>query len=48
MHSSSNNHYLLKTSHPSPISANLGFFGSKHFLKANQFLIKKGKDPVIW
>nr|WP_317168603.1 uracil-DNA glycosylase family protein [Blattabacterium cuenoti] len=38
-----NKHYILKTSHPSPFSANLGFFGSKHFLKTNQFLYEIGK-----
>ncbi|WP_185859191.1 uracil-DNA glycosylase [Blattabacterium cuenoti] len=42
------NHYILKTSHPSPFSAHLGFFGSRHFLKTNEFLDKKGKKPIIW
>nr|WP_317168660.1 hypothetical protein [Blattabacterium cuenoti] len=43
-----NNHYILTTSHPSPFSAHLGFFGSKHFLKTNDFLNKKGISPIIW
>nr|WP_317168091.1 hypothetical protein [Blattabacterium cuenoti] len=43
-----NKHYVLKTSHPSPFSANFGFFGSKHFLKTNQFLHKIGKKIISW
>ncbi|WP_185859782.1 uracil-DNA glycosylase [Blattabacterium cuenoti] len=43
-----NNHYILKTSHPSPISANFGFLGSRHFFKTNQFLKKIGKKPIMW
>ncbi|WP_185865907.1 uracil-DNA glycosylase [Blattabacterium cuenoti] len=42
------NHYILKTSHPSPFSAHLGFLGSKHFLKTNEFLENKGVPPIIW
>ncbi|WP_185855419.1 uracil-DNA glycosylase [Blattabacterium cuenoti] len=45
---SDNNHYVLKTSHPSPFSANIGFFGSKHFLKTNFFLQKIGLCYICW
>ncbi|BBA17400.1 uracil-DNA glycosylase [Blattabacterium cuenoti] len=41
-------HYVLKTSHPSPFSAHMGFFGSKHFEKTNNFLKKIGKAPIFW
>tara|TARA_B100000214_G_scaffold54372_1_gene34691 strand:+ start:1589 stop:2284 length:696 start_codon:yes stop_codon:yes gene_type:complete len=41
-------HYVLKASHPSPLSAHRGFFGSKHFSKANDFLLKNGKTPIKW
>lgn len=39
------NHYILKAAHPSPLSAYNGFFGCKHFSKANEFL---GKDAIDW
>lgn len=41
-------HLILKSAHPSPLSANTGFFGCKHFSKANEYLIDKGIDPVDW
>lgn len=41
-------HLVIKSSHPSPFSANYGFFGSKPFSKANQFLIKNGMTPIDW
>jgi uracil-DNA glycosylase len=41
-------HCILKTVHPSPLSAHAGFFGSKHFSKANAYLVSKGIDPVDW
>lgn len=40
--------YFLKAAHPSPFSANHGFFGCKHFSKANEWLIKRGKTPIDW
>ncbi|MXP50816.1 uracil-DNA glycosylase [Pantoea sp. SoEX] len=43
-----NRHYVLKTSHPSPRSAHLGFFGCKHFSQTNNLLITDGKDPIQW
>lgn len=41
-------HLVLKASHPSPMSAHNGWFGQKHFSKANAFLESKGKTPVQW
>jgi len=41
-------HFILTSPHPSPFSADKGFFGCKHFSKTNQFLIKSGKDPIDW
>lgn len=39
---------ILKSVHPSPLSVYRGFFGCKHFSKANDYLIKLGKEPVVW
>jgi uracil-DNA glycosylase len=41
-------HHILKAAHPSPLSANNGFFGCKHFSKTNTYLMKNGIDPVDW
>ena len=41
-------HIKLETVHPSPLSAYNGFFGCKHFSKANDILIKSGKKPIEW
>jgi len=41
-------HYLLKSAHPSPLSAYNGFFGSKPFSKSNEYLIERGLSPIIW
>lgn len=41
-------HLILKAPHPSPLSAYRGFFGSKHFSKCNDFLIKNGETPIDW
>jgi uracil-DNA glycosylase len=41
-------HLVLTSAHPSPLSANNGFFGNKHFSKANAYLMKHGKDPIDW
>jgi uracil-DNA glycosylase len=43
-----NRHCILRSVHPSPLSAYGGFFGCKHFSKANEYLISKGVDPVNW
>ena len=42
------NHLILKSVHPSPLSANGGFFGSKPFSKTNQFLKQNGLKEVDW
>lgn len=41
-------HYIIKSPHPSPFSANSGFFGSKPFSKTNGLLVKEGKKPIDW
>ena len=41
-------HCILKSAHPSPLSAHAGFFGCHHFSKANNYLVSKGIDPVDW
>lgn len=41
-------HHLLSAVHPSPLSAHRGFFGSKHFSKANEILVRQGKRPIDW
>lgn len=42
------NHLILESVHPSPLSANRGFFGSKPFSKTNNFLIKNNIEPIRW
>lgn len=39
---------ILKSAHPSPLSAYRGFFGNHHFSRANQYLIQHGKTPIEW
>ena len=41
-------HLIIESTHPSPFSARNGFFGSKPFSKANDFLIKNGEKPIDW
>lgn len=41
-------HLVLTAPHPSPYSANSGFFGCRHFSKANAYLTSRGLDPVDW
>lgn len=41
-------HLVLKAPHPSPLSAYRGFFGCKHFSKANEFLKANGVEPIDW
>lgn len=42
-------HLVLTSGHPSPLSANRGYwFGNKHFSKANAYLKKNGKQPIDW
>lgn len=44
----SSRHLVLKAPHPSPLSAHNGFFGCRHFSKANAFLESKGMKPIDW
>lgn len=41
-------HLVITSAHPSPFSANYGFFGSKPFSKTNEFLIKNNITPIHW
>jgi uracil-DNA glycosylase len=41
-------HFVLKAAHPSPFSADKGFFGCRHFSKTNELLIKQGFEPIDW
>jgi uracil-DNA glycosylase len=41
-------HLILKSPHPSPLSAYRGFFGCRHFSKTNEFLEKNGLTPIDW
>ena len=42
-------HHILTSGHPSPLSANKGYwFGNKHFSKTNDLLKKQGQDPINW
>ena len=41
-------HCVIRSPHPSPLSAHRGFFGSKPFSRANAFLEKAGREPVDW
>ena len=45
---SNNRHHIIKSVHPSPLSANRGFFGSRPFSKTNNILIDIGKTPIDW
>lgn len=45
---SSEKHLVLTSPHPSPFSADRGFFGNKHFSKTNDFLASKGIEPINW
>ena len=41
-------HLVLKAPHPSPLSAHRGFFGCRHFSKANDWLAARGRRPIAW
>ena len=41
-------HFVLKAAHPSPFSAERGFFGCKHFSKTNELLKQQGQEPIDW
>lgn len=44
----SSKHLVLSSPHPSPLSAYRGFFGNRHFSKANDYLLKNGLEPIKW
>lgn len=41
-------HFILEAPHPSPLSVYKGFYGCKHFSKANTYLISKDNSPIRW
>lgn len=41
-------HHVLKAAHPSPFSADKGFFGCKHFSRTNDLLMQDGLQPIDW
>ena len=41
-------HFVIESAHPSPFAANHGFFGSKPFSRANEYLIANNKKPIDW
>lgn len=43
-----NKHLVLKSVHPSPLSAHNGFFGNHHFSETNKYLESKGIEPIYW
>jgi uracil-DNA glycosylase len=43
-----NNHYILESVHPSPLSAYRGWFGNKHFSKINKYLIENNRKSIDW
>lgn len=43
-----NKHLILKSVHPSPLSAHRGFLGCKHFSQTNEFLRSKNIEPICW
>lgn len=43
-----NKHLVLTSAHPSPLSAYNGFFGNKHFSRANEYLIAHSETPIEW
>ena len=41
-------HLALTSAHPSPLSSYRGFFGNRHFILCNEYLIQHGKQPILW
>lgn len=41
-------HLVLKSVHPSPLSASRGFFGNRHFSRCNEYLVRHGIEPIRW
>jgi len=48
VHIDRSKHFVIESAHPSPFSANNGFFGSKPFSKTNKYLEENGKTPIEW
>lgn len=44
----STRHLILRSVHPSPLSAYRGFFGCRHFSRANEYLAAHGVTPIVW
>jgi uracil-DNA glycosylase len=44
----SQKHLILKAPHPSPLSASRGFFGCGHFVQINDYLKRRGEQPIVW
>ena len=42
------NHLIIKSAHPSPLSAHYGFWGGKYFSRTNEFLVSTGQEPIDW
>jgi uracil-DNA glycosylase len=42
------NNLVLKSAHPSPLSAHRGFFGNHHFSRTNEYLLARGLTPIEW
>ena len=47
-HIDTSRHCVLKSVHPSPLSAHRGFIGCGHFSAANAYLMEKGREPINW
>lgn len=43
-----NKHLILKSVHPSPLSAHRGFIGNNHFSEANKYMENNGIQPIEW
>jgi uracil-DNA glycosylase len=41
-------HLVIKSVHPSPLSAHRGFFGNRQFSTINQYLLERGQTPIDW
>lgn len=41
-------HLVLRSAHPSPLSAYRGFFENRHFIQTNEYLTQHGKQPILW
>ncbi len=41
-------HLVLRSAHPSPLSAFRGFFGNNHFVLCNKYLTQHGQQPIVW